>query len=148
MTVTLTATYKDTLKPETVEFIEENCIEGEYDLEDALKFIDEHNEEDFVGYYGDYIEQGENLGYDVVDAFIGEFGISEVASCEDSYAGRYDSEEDFAEEFVREVSGESIPDVCVVDWKETFERNLSYDVTVVETAYKNCRAIFVFRNWY
>ena len=40
MTITMTANYKEVLEPKTVEFIEENCIEGEYDLDDALKFID------------------------------------------------------------------------------------------------------------
>ena len=37
MTITLTSNYKEVLKLETVEFIER----GEYDLDDALKFIDE-----------------------------------------------------------------------------------------------------------
>ena len=146
--VTFTTNYKDILNLETVEFIEDNCIEGQYDLEDALKFIDEYNEEYFITYYDDYIEQGEKVGYDQVDAFIESFGISEVASCEDSYVGRYSSEAEFAEEFVTEVIGESVPDCVVVDWEETFERNLSYDFTVVEDAHRNCRAIFVFRNDY
>ena len=117
-------------------------------MEDALKFIDERGESDFITWYDDYIEQGEKIGYDVVEAFIGEFGISEVASCEDSYVGRYGSEEEFAEEFVTEVIGESVPDCVIVDWEATFERNLSYDFTVVEDAYNNCRAILVFRNDY
>ena len=148
MTVTLTTNYKETLKLETVEFIEDNCIEGQYDLEDALKFIDEYGEEDFITYYDDYIEQGEKVGYDQVDAFIESFGISEVASCEDSYVGRYSSEAEFAEEFVTEVIGESISPMVCVDWEETFERNLSYDFAVVEDAHRNCRAILVFRNDY
>ena len=148
MTVTLTTNYKDILCLEVVEFIEDNCIEGEYDLEDALKFIDERGESDFITWYDDYIEQGEKNGYDVVEAFIGEFGISEVASCEDSYVGRYGSEEEFAEEFVTEVLGESISPVICVDWEKTWECNLSYDFTVVEDAYNNCRAILVFRNDY
>lgn len=148
MTVTLTANYKETLCLEVVEFIEENCIEGEYDLEDALKFIDERGESDFITWYDDYIEQGEKVGYDIVEAFIGEFGISEIASCEDSYVGRYSSEEEFAEEYLTEVIGESVPAVFVIDWEATFERNLSDDFAVVEDAHMNCRAIFVFRNDY
>jgi len=54
MTIMTTANYKEVLQPKTVEFIEENCIEGEYDLDDALKFIDEHGETDFVLFYNDY----------------------------------------------------------------------------------------------
>jgi exonuclease VII small subunit len=41
MTTLLTVNYKEVLQPKTVEFIEE----GEYDLDDALKFIDEYNED-------------------------------------------------------------------------------------------------------
>jgi hypothetical protein len=41
MSITMTVNYKEVLQPKTVEFIEE----GEYDLDDALKFIDEYNED-------------------------------------------------------------------------------------------------------
>lgn len=148
MTVTLTTNYKEVLSAETVDNIEEWCVEGEFDLEDALVFIDEKGESDFNSFYEDYIEQGEKVGYAQVEAFIGEFGISEVASCEDSYVGRYSSEEEFAEEYVTEVLGESVSPAICVDWEATFEHNLSHEFAVVETAYRNCRAIFVFRNDY
>jgi hypothetical protein len=127
----MTANYKEVLKLETVEFIEENCVEGEYDLDDALKFIDEHNESDFVAYYDEYIRVGEILGYDVVDAFIEHQGsVSYVENVEDAYRGVYNSGADFTEEFYSEMG--EVPSFIVVDWEATWQQNLSYDFDFVD----------------
>jgi hypothetical protein len=127
----MTANYKEVLQPETVEFIEENCVEGEYDLDDALKFIDEHNEDDFVAYYDEYIRVGEILGYDVVDAFIEYHGVSYVEHVEDAYYGEFRSEAEFAEEFYSDVYGD-VPAGLVIDWEATWKQNLSYDFDFVD----------------
>jgi hypothetical protein len=127
----MTANYKEVLQPATVEFIEENCVEGEYDLDDALKFIDEHNEDDFVAYYDEYIRVGEILGYDVVDAFIEYHGVSYVEHVEDAYYGEFRSEAEFAEEFYSDVYGD-VPAGLVIDWEATWKQNLSYDFDVVD----------------
>jgi len=130
MTITMTANYKEVLQPATVEFIEENCVEGEYDLDDALKFIDEHNEDDFVAYYDEYIRVGEKVGYDVVDAFI-EYhgGVSYVEHVEDAYRGCYADGADFAEEFYSDLG--DVPSGLVIDWEATWQQNLSYDFDFV-----------------
>ena len=144
MAVTLTANYTETLTQETVANIQDWCIDGEFELRDALEFIDEHGEDNFNAYYEDYIDQGEKVGYDVVDAFIEEEGFCDVASCEDAYVGTYADGADFAEEFSND-SGENIPDWIVVDWDMTWERGLSYDYTLVEKGYRNC---YVFPRYY
>jgi antirestriction protein len=128
MSITLTANYKEVLKQETVDFIEENCIDGEYDLDDALKFIDEHNEDDFVAYYDEYIRCGEAIGYDAVDAFVEEMGcLSYVENCDDKYRGEYRTEADFAEEYYSDLY--DVPCALVVDWEATWESSLRYDFT-------------------
>jgi hypothetical protein len=126
----MTDNYKEVLKLETVEFIEENCVEGEYDLDDALKFIDEHNEDDFVAYYDEYIRVGEILGYDVVDAFIDYHGVSYAEHAEDAYRGCYADGADFAEEYYNDIG--DIPAFLVVDWEATWQQNLSYDFDFVD----------------
>jgi hypothetical protein len=131
MTITMTANYKEVLQPATVEFIEENCVEGEYDLDDALKFIDEHGETDFVLFYDDYIKAGENIGYDVVDAFIDYHGVSYAEHAEDAYYGEFRSEAEFAEEFYSDVYGD-VPAGLVIDWEATWKQNLSYDFDFVD----------------
>jgi len=130
MTITMTANYKEVLQPATVEFIEENCVEGEYDLDDALKFIDERGEEDFVLFYDDYILAGEKIGYDVVDAFIDYHGVSYAEHAEDAYFGTYNSGADFAEEYYNNTG--EVPSFIVVDWEATWDQSLSYDFDFVD----------------
>ena len=120
---TLTATVAEMLKSETLAFIKEN--EEEYALPCMLEFIREYNEEDFVQFYDVYIEQGENLGYDVVDSFIEENGIVNIEHCVDAFVGCYDSEAAFAEEFMEDMH--HIPVELVVDWQATWEASLKYD---------------------
>ena len=131
MTITLTANYKEVLKLETVEFIEENCVEGEYDLDDALKFIDEHNEDAFVEYYDEYVRAGESIGYDVVDAFIEYHGdVLYVNYVEEAYRGVYSSEAEFAEEYYSDIG--EVDAFLVVDWEATWKQSLSYDFSFVD----------------
>jgi len=129
MPVTLTTNYRAWLKPETIEHID-NLLENNYCLDDILEFIDERNETNFVTYYEEYVRCGEIIGYEAVDALIGENGeMSCIEDCDERYRGFYHSVEQFAEEWYTEVMGEYIPDGIVVDWSETWERSLRYDFT-------------------
>ena len=137
VSITFTANYKEVLNTETVEKIDE-LLEDCYALDDMLEFIDQHNESDFVAYYGEYCRCGEAIGYEAVDAYIEEQGcVSYVDSCDDKYRGCYDSEADFAEEFYSEMY--DIPCELVVDWEQTWEQNLRYDFTSCDdgTSYRS-----------
>jgi hypothetical protein len=139
MTVTLTASYKTFLMIETVEKIDELLAEN-YFLDDMLVFIDEYNEEDFVTYYEEYVRCGEVIGYEAVDALIGELGdVSYIQDCDERYQGCYDDEAEFAEHHYNEM-GNYIPDGIVVDWEATWETNLRYDFTSCNdgTSYRSC----------
>ena len=127
MTVTLTASYREMLAATTVEKIDE-LLEENYALEDILEFIDEYNENDFVAYYEEYVRVGEIIGYEAVDALIGEMGsVSDIEDCEDRYRGCYSNEADFAEEFYAELY--DVPSALVVDWQATWDTALRYDFT-------------------
>jgi len=128
MTVTLTASYKESLTAGTVEKIDE-LLEENYALDDILEFIDEYNENDFVNYYEEYVRCGEAIGYEAVDALIGEMGcMSDIEDCDERYQGCYHNEAEFAEHYYAEM-GEYIPDGIVVDWEATWEQGLRYDFT-------------------
>ena len=129
MSVTLTVNYKEIFATQTVEKIEE-LLEDNYALDDMLEFIDANSEEDFVTFYEEYVTQGENLGYDVVDAFVEYHGLSCVENCGDAYRGTYDSEADFAEEFTNDIY--DVPSFVVVDWQATFDQCLRYDFDFVD----------------
>ena len=137
MPVTLTNHYKEIFNEEVVNKIDE-FVEDNYALEDILEFIDANSEEDFLNYYEEYVTQGENLGYEIVDAFVEEFGLSDVEHAEESYYGEYRSEAEFAEEITTEQY--DIPPFVVIDWQETFEQYLNDDFTFVDG--------YVFKNHY
>ena len=143
MAVTLTTSYKETLKPEVVEKIDE-LLDDNYDLEAMLKFIDEYNAEDyFVEYYEEYVRCGEAIGYDAVDALIGENGVDSIENCDERYEGEFTNTEAFAEYFVTEVLGESVPELVYPDWEMTWDRVLYYEYTACEVSY--C-STYIFRD--
>jgi len=126
MSVTFQANYKEVFALETVEKIDE-LVEDNYDLDDILEFIDQNSEAAFLEYYEEYCSAGENIGYDVVDAFVKYHGsMSYVEHVEDAYRGCYDDEETFAEEYYTEIYGE-VPSFLVVDWEATWYQGLRYD---------------------
>ena len=139
MPVTLTANYKEVLAANIVEKIDE-LIDENYALDDILVFIDEHNEEDFVKYYEEYVRCGEIIGYEAVDALIEEMGcISYIDRCDERYQGFYDDEAEFAEYFHNKM-GNYVPDGIVVDWEATWDTSLRYDFTACNDGdvYKPC----------
>ena len=139
MSITLTANYKKVLNAVTVEKIDE-LIDEQYDLDAMLVFIDEHNEDDFVNYYEEYVRCGEIIGYEAVDALIEEMGcISYIEDCDERYQGFYDDEAEFAEYFHNEM-GNYVPEGIVVDWEATWDTSLRYDYTACRdgSSYKPC----------
>jgi hypothetical protein len=143
MAITLTASYKETLNAATVEKIDE-LLDEQYSLEDILEFIDEHNEEDFVSFYEEYVRCGEAIGYEAVDALIEEMGsLCCVEDCDERYQGCYNDEADFAEEFYSDLY--DLPCAIVVDWQATWDTALRYDFTSCRdnTSY---RPVHIFRD--
>ena len=133
MTITTTAVpieIASELSQKTLDYITE-LVEGTYALDDILEFITEYNSDDFINYYVDYVEKGEKVGYDVVDAFLEENDISDVHQVENVYMGEYESEADFAENYYNDIM--DVPDNLVIDWKETFYQSLSHDYDYVES---------------
>ncbi len=117
------------LSQKALDYITE-LVEGTYALEDILQFITEYNSDDFIAYYVDYVEQGEKVGFDVVDAFLEENDISDVARVEDVYMGEWESEADYAENYYNDIM--DVPDSLVIDWEETFHQSLSHDYDYVK----------------
>jgi hypothetical protein len=137
MTVTLIASYRDTLAPETVTQID-GFLESQYDLGSMLEFIDEHNEEEFREYYEEYVELGENHGYEAVDYFINEVGdLDELDRFENAYIGEYSSPARMAQDFL-EDEVDRLHYMIVVDWDSTAEYLLDHDVDRYGDHYFRC----------
>jgi hypothetical protein len=137
MTVTLTATYRDNLASETVAVID-RLVDDQYALDDMLVFIDEHNEEEFREYYEEYVELGENYGYEAVDYFINDVGdLDELDQFESAYIGEYSSPARMAQDFL-EDEVDRLHYMIVVDWDSTAEYLLDHDVDRYGDHYFRC----------
>jgi antirestriction protein len=115
------------LKESTVEFMNELMEDNYYDG-DMYVFINEYGEDNFVQYYEKFVECGENVSYDAVDAFIAEFGLTELDHFEDAYNGEWSCFQSFAENFFDDIYGHEIPDYlqCYIDY-DAFAKDLAYD---------------------
>lgn len=78
-------------------------------------------------YREQYQKLSETYGKDAVDAFLELYDEDDLESFEEAYYGSYDSEADFAEQFVNDVYGVDVPSFVVVDWEATWNCNLRYD---------------------
>jgi hypothetical protein len=141
MPITLTANYRETLAPETITVLEELCGEdgegGAYCLEDALIFIDEYSESDFVEYYEEYIELGEEYTFPAVEAWISHAGLSDLEHFEAAYIGEYLNPRNMAEEYFTECTCEldRLDYRIVIDWEATSEYLLDQEVDRVGDYY-------------
>jgi antirestriction protein len=146
MTVTLTSNFTEVLQISTIKLIDE-LTEDNYELTDILEFIDENSEDDFVAYYEEYVEQGEKLGYNVVDSFVAENGFCDVEHCEEAYAGTFRDTDDFVEDLMESTGDlDNLPSYVVVDFQATWDRGLSYDYDAVTD--KETGMVHVFRRYY
>ena len=128
MTTNIIISMPEDVQAKIDELKEENYYEG-----DMIAFIEEHGNDNFLEFYEEYVQCGEDYSYDAVEAFVGEFGIECIANFTDAYYGQYDSEEQFAEQFVGDCYHNQLQDLpIVIDWTATWESNLSYDFHFVD----------------
>ena len=78
-------------------------------------------------YQEQYQKLSETYGKDAVDAFLELYDEDDLESFEEAYYGSYDSEADFAEQFVNDTCDFDVPSFVVVDWEATWNCNLRYD---------------------
>ena len=109
--------------------LEEYLEEGE-DRDEMEAFIEEHGHKDFYDHFDEYREAVKEFDQDTVDAFLEDFDIEDISRLSDAYYGCFDSEEEFAENYVTECYGmPDFPSWIAIDWKETWEDGLSWDYT-------------------
>lgn len=122
-TNTTIITISDDVQEKIDQLKEDNFYEG-----DMIDFIQIYGNDAFLAFYEEYVHYGEDYSYEAVDAFIDEFGIDGIANFCNAYYGEYDSEEEFAEQYVVDVYNFNQDDCpAIVDWTKTWNINLQYD---------------------
>ena len=115
------------MEQETQELLDEYNELYCWEYNDMVDFIKEYGEKKFRDYYEDYYRAIDDLGEDIVNAFIEVFYIESIGNIEESYQGEMSGSE-FAEQIASDcgyVRGD-LPSWIEIDWKESWD-NLSYD---------------------
>ena len=115
------------MEQETQELRDEYNEEYCWEYNDMVDFIKEYGEKKFRDYYEDYYRAVDDLGEDVVNAFIEVFYIESIGNIEESYQGQMTGSE-FAQQIASDygyVRGD-LPSWIEIDWEESWD-NLSYD---------------------
>ena len=109
----------------------EELLEDGHDLDEMKGFIEIFGSKAFYENYEDYLRMIDQYDQETVDAFLEEFDMMDIEHLSDAYYGQYDSEQEFAENFVSECYGlpRDFPSWIKIDWKETWEDGLSWDYT-------------------
>ena len=119
------------MEQETQELLDEYNEEYCWEYNDMVDFIKEYGEKKFRDYYEDYYRAVDDLGEDIVNAFIEVFYIESIGNIEESYQGQMTGAE-FAEQIASDcgyIKGD-LPFWIEIDWEKTWD-NLSADYTEI-----------------
>ena len=116
------------MQEETKELLDEYNEEYCWEYNDMVDFIKEYGEKNFRDYYEDYYRAVDDLGEDIVNAFIEVFYIESIGNIEESYQGEYSSGAEFAEQLAVDCCEvpSNLSSWIEIDWKASWD-NLSYD---------------------
>ena len=114
------------MEQETQELLDEYNESYCWEYNDMVDFIKEYGEKKFRDYYEDYYRAVDDLGEDIVNAFIEVFYIESIGNIEESYQGQMSGSE-FAEQIASDCGMVSTGISWVeIDWEKSWD-NLSYD---------------------
>ena len=116
------------MQEETKELLDEYNEEYCWEYNDMVDFIKEYGEKNFRDYYEDYYRAVDDLGEDIVNAFIEVFYIESIGNINESYQGQYNSGAEFAEQLAIDCCEvpSNLSSWIEIDWKASWD-NLSYD---------------------
>jgi len=116
------------MQEETKELLDEYNEIYCWEYNDMVDFIKEYGEKNFRDYYEDYYRAVDDLGEDIVNAFIEVFYIESIGNINESYQGEYSSGAEFAEQLAIDCCEvpSNLSSWIEIDWKASWD-NLSYD---------------------
>ena len=129
----LYTSYSEETQTQIEEFLENTFG---WDEDELVDFVEEHGEENFKLYFEEYADMVDDIGIDVVLAFLENFDIADVSGCRDSYQGKYENGADFAQSIAEDCGDvpRDMPSWIEIDWKASWD-NLSFDYFESEDGY-------------
>ena len=129
----LYTSYSEETQTQIEEFLENTFG---WDEDELVDFIETYGEQKFKTDFEDYAAMVDDLGIDVVSAFLENFDIENVSSCRDAYMGRYESGAEFAQSIAEDCGDvpRNMSSWIEIDWKASWD-NLSYDYVISDEGY-------------
>ena len=129
----LYTSYSEETQTQIEEFLENTFG---WDEDELVDFIEEHGEEKFKLYFEEYADMVDDIGIDVVLAYLENFDIADVSSCRDSYQGKYENGAAFAQSIAEDCGDvpRNMSSWIEIDWKASWD-NLSFDYFESEDGY-------------
>ncbi len=123
--MTLYTSYSEETQTQIEEFLENTW---NWDEDELVGFIEIYGEEKFKLYFEEYADMVDDIGNDVVSAFLNVFDIESVSSCRDAYMGCYESGAEFAQQIAEDCGDvpRNLPSWIEIDWEKSWD-NLDYD---------------------
>ena len=99
-----------------------------WDEDELVDFIEKYGEQKFKTDFEDYAAMVDDIGIDVVEAFLENFDIADVSSCRDAYQGQYNNGAEFAQNLAEDCGDvpRGMSSWIEIDWEASWE-NLTYD---------------------
>jgi len=121
----LYTSYSEETQTQIEEFLENTFG---WDEDELVGFIEIYGEEKFKLYFEEYADMVDDIGTDVVSAFLNVFDIESVSSCRDAYMGQYESGAEFAQQLAEDccMVPREMSSWIEIDWKASWD-NLDYD---------------------
>ena len=114
---------------ETQTLIEE-LLENSFgwDEDELVDFVERFGEEKFKLYFEEYADMVDDIGNEIVEAFLDNFDIADISSCRDAYQGQYENGAEFAQQLAEDCCEvpRDMSSWIEIDWEASWE-NLTYD---------------------
>ena len=121
----LYTSYSEEVQTSIEEFLEDRFG---WDEDELVDFVERFGETYFLTYFEEYADMVDDIGIDVVEAFLDVFDIDNISSCRDAYMGRYESGAEFAQNIAEDCGDvpRNMSSWIEIDWDKSWD-NLSYD---------------------
>ena len=129
----LYTSYSEETQTQIEEFLENSFG---WDEDELVGFIEIYGEEKFKLYFEEYADMVDDIGNEIVEAFLDNFDIADISSCRDAYQGCYESGAEFAQSIAEDCGeiGRGMSSWIEIDWKASWD-NLSFDYFESEDGY-------------
>ena len=121
----LYTSYSEETQTQNEEFLENTFG---WDEDELVAFVERFGEEKFKLYFEEYADMVDDIGNEIVEAFLDNFDIADISSCRDAYQGKYENGAEFAQQLAEDCCEvpRDMSSWIEIDWEASWE-NLTYD---------------------